>query len=460
MPAIATQVQVPSRPVVIDNDIAPFHDSEATTMLGIPLVENPDPILKYLAMSDESTYRMMVRAEPVLYSEIGKRTDTLLSPGWVVQPGPSESENALKLQRFASKFIRQIRKFHTVMEEMLQARYWGWRPMFRSWRTDLTFDGQPAWFVSEIREKRPEQFRFTVDGDLAYIGRDRFADPTILKTKYGARTDWFWWTLTSGSTDNPYGAAILRDLWLIWFIKSRYTEAWSTGMFRSMGILKASESLEGVDKVTGEPGASSGKTFDEAQAELLEVVDHLNANNILIQKDGWIIDFLNNVSFSEGWREPLLYSDNMMAMAISTEPHSMRSGQIGSRAALETTRKSLIDRAKSDGKWLEDEIDGMLELGINLNFGAQPDEDMPGFRMQLGKRAEMEEIMQVANLGAPVDLRAVSQQRHIPLVLESPDQKVVAERFMDVQRNDDPEVPDPGNRRDQRVPQKKLPQKD
>ena len=432
------------RGTTLKKEVVPFTRTTALHR-GLAWVENPDPILRNLAATgDESTYRMMVRSEPVLYAEIEKRCDTLLAPGWKLIPGESKSETAMRNWRFAKAFLRKTKGLETVLRRMLDARYWGWRPMERTWSTDETFEGSPAWFVTSIKEKYPEDFRFTKDRELAWI-RDSFSDPQIMNKPLDHLK---WWTLSSGSTDNPYGNAILMELWLIWYIKSRYTESWSIGMNRSMGILKASESLEGADKVTGEPGISSGKTFAEAQAELMEIINHLNTNNVLIQKDGWVIDFLNNVAFAEGWKEPLQYSDNLMAMAISTEPGAMRSGSIGSRSALETTRKSLVDRAKEDGKWQEDQLGEHIRLGIEVNFGLQEDEDLPSFLFKLGRRAEMEEIQQLANMGAPVDLREVAKDRHIPIVDENPDEPMIATPTLTVQRNQE-DSPDPGNVEDE-----------
>jgi hypothetical protein len=62
----------------LQKEVVPF--SSADILNGsVPYVNNPDPILTYVAMKDEEEYQVMERAETAISSSKQKRLNTLFS---------------------------------------------------------------------------------------------------------------------------------------------------------------------------------------------------------------------------------------------------------------------------------------------------------------------------------------------------------------------------------------------
>ncbi|MEM9598629.1 MAG: hypothetical protein AAGD06_30465, partial [Acidobacteriota bacterium] len=80
----------PKRPGVrlMTREVAPF-GRDQLRFSGLPLVDNPDPVLAHLATRGEEEYRVMERSEPAVSSAKGQRVHTLLSAGSMVEAGPS-----------------------------------------------------------------------------------------------------------------------------------------------------------------------------------------------------------------------------------------------------------------------------------------------------------------------------------------------------------------------------------
>ena len=135
---------------------------------------------------------------------------------------------------FAIDFLRRIPRWGEVQERMLDAIYWGWRPIELLWSPQVGRDGEMRWFVHAAIEKNPDRFRFTDNRELVYYDPLQNNEPQVLNSP----EDWIQWLpCTSGSIDNPYGVAVYQKIWLPWYSKQRFFQLWAQGMERSMGIV-------------------------------------------------------------------------------------------------------------------------------------------------------------------------------------------------------------------------------
>jgi len=394
----------------MENEVVPFSALEYR-LSGLPIIDNPDPVLRYLAMKGEEEYRTMERAEPAIGNAKRKRVNTLLSYGSVVQTD-AKSPASQKLRDFTISAMKRIDSFHTVQKCMLDAIYWGWRPLEVLWSFDLSWQGRSYWAPQFIREKKPEQFRFTVDRDLAYIGSG-FGKVVVFDRP---EDQYHWLTCASGSTDNPYGDALFKSVWLIYYIKQRFMQMWAQGMARSVGVVKVGQTANPGGALLGE----SAKKMGEVVEELREVMKALNDKGVLIQKFGWTVDLLSDVDFSDGWKHPLAYCDEIITLAILGETLTQTIGSQGSRAAAEVHQVGLTDYCKADARDLESWInDQVIAPMLALNFGEIDPEDLPKFRSRISTAIDLEKARVLWALGAPLDGVRLAAESGVPLLLEA-----------------------------------------
>jgi len=401
----------------LQKEIAPFSRDDMQ-INGVAVVSNPDPVLQYLQVSDESHYRMMERSELAISSSIQKRVGTIISAGSDVQLGKSGSEKAKKYKDFAVALLKAIPDWSTVQEKALESIFWGWRPMEVILDPNFSFKGESKWGIKEILEKMPEEFKFTVGRDLVYVG-DGFNDPILFNRP---EDKLHWWICTSGSTNNPYGEALLRKVWFIWYIKNRFMQMFSTGMERSNGVIMAKQqiNLESVSKQA---------TMADLVGELEDVLSLFSNNNILVQRAGWELEFMGDIEFSEGWKYPLNYCDELIRNGIIGGSLTMQVGDVGSRAAADVHESGTVGIARKDAKVLEGWInDGLIHPYLEVNYGEIEDEDLPKWRSKISNPVNIENAHVLYQLGAPIDGIKLAAEAGVPLVLDPTDDDLVLEK--------------------------------
>lgn len=382
---------------------------QALSMGGVGIIPNNDPVLRYLSQyGDERAYIAMEESEPKIYEAWDHRIKALLGSGTELRPGPSKSAAAKLLQEFGVEQLKRIRRWHDVQKLMLDARKWGWRPMQIILDTEATFKGRPAWFASKLVDQPPQRFRFTADGALVTTDGLMTAQEVIS----GERLELGWLLCTSGSIKSPYGTAIYRKIWFLWYLKNRFMQKFAQGMERSQGVLKAAKGFS----ITGEGVTpESNKAASEVVTELSSILDLLNQHNILVEMEGWKLDWLNNVSFHEGWLKALEYCDDAIQRAIVGETLTSDAGDRGTQALGTVHAGVRSDYAIDDAGFLEDTVDAFLEKMIRANFADVDPADLPKFHSHVKTRLDMQAVQQMYNMGAPIDGDRVAALTGVPL---------------------------------------------
>jgi hypothetical protein len=393
---------------ILRREVVPF-STLAMQRSGMALVENPDPVLRYLALKGEEEWRTMERAETSIGAAKRKRINTLLSYGSAVYPA-NASADAKLISDFCVEMLRRIRHFNTSQRLMLDAIFWGWRPLEVMWDLGMEWKGRQWWGISDIKEKMPEQFRFNADRDLVYVGNGWGRQLVFNRPEDKLH----WMVCTSGSTNTPYGDALYRGVWLIYYIKQRFMQMWAQGMGRSLGLVKVSQTADPSGQLIGE----SAKKMTTIVDEVRDVLRALNDHGVLIEKFGWSLAFLTDVDFSDAWKHPLQYCDECITLMMTGETLSMRIGEVGSKAAASVHQQGLVDFCKSDAAELEDWInDDLLAPAIELNFGAVAPEDIPRWRSKITTQVDLEKARIMYALGAPLDGRKLADESGVPIVL-------------------------------------------
>lgn len=378
---------------------------------------NPDPVLVHLAQTDEREYARMIRNNIAIGTAKRNADNIVLDPGYSIVKGRGgkSKKSAKVLKEFAEAFVKRIKGFDGVVrKKALEAIYYGWRPFEGIYDYKFRHKGETKWVPKLLIEKMPEDFRFTTGRELVYY--KSFSNPVLFDLEGADKGKFF--VCTYDSINNPYGESKLSGAWLADYARSRFFEYFSLGMQRSMGLVKATEGVSGV-------GAAS-KSVETVQAELQEILDVLNSHNILINKSGWMVELLNDISFSEGWLGAISFLDSALSNYISVGSLSYAQGEFSSRSQSTVHADSAKMQGRTDAIQIDAFFTDMIRTVIDLNYADVDDADYPELVSNLRLEADIKVVEAMARMGAKIDLDIVASQHRISLA--TADTKNVSEQ--------------------------------
>ncbi|HST08319.1 MAG TPA: hypothetical protein VLJ83_09105, partial [Gemmatimonadaceae bacterium] len=265
-------------PPVLAKDIAPLINGVmypgSQYGNGAMYYPRTDPVLSNLVGSDEREFARMIRTSSAISGAITQRKRGLSSQGYRVVKGKSRSAAASLLREWAEAFIAAIPRFPILRMEVLDAIYYGWRPVELQWSSDdFRFKGRPQIGLKNAVAHDPWHFIFTIERELSFAatyqgGTDPIEDPLRFMVA------------TAGSTQSPYGKSELQNLWLLYFVAKQFEKMSGIAMQRALGLLKAVRKSS-PGSITPAP---SSAVID---SELRGVLDKLNSNNILVESQNY-----------------------------------------------------------------------------------------------------------------------------------------------------------------------------
>lgn len=416
----ANSLPVRSDRKFLSREIIPFR-SELTRGYGnlSVITSNPDPVLLYLAQGDERAYRTMERNDPAVSSGREKRENNLLSSGFSIKRGSSKLPASKRLHLFTIDWFKRIKALPEVRKRVFDGLCVGWRPLENTF-TYFDFKGKTYGAPTIIREKDQECFRFTTDRDIAHF--DRLKNEYVIFDNPIARLKWF--TSTYGSTNNPYGVGVYQKAFLPHFARDKFFEMFSQGMQRSMGMIKAKQT--GLANLSG-PAASKATddimngqdAMNNVVSDIQQILDTFNSQNILLEKAGWVIDFLNNVSFADGWIKALEYVDKQITLIVATEMLSFQEAQYGSRAQAVVHADSGNKTSMNDGGWFDSVWnDCLINPVLAYNFGEIDPDDLPKHLSHCRIPLTLTDIKVAYDMGMPLDADEIARRFYLPLADE------------------------------------------
>lgn len=386
---------------------------------NIGIVNNPDPVLLYLAQSDERAYRIMQRNNPAVGSGREKRENNLLSAGSSIRRGQSKSTAAKRLHEFTIDWFKRINHLPQVKKSIFDALCMGWRPLENVF-SDFSFRGKSYIVPTKLREKNQENFRFTAERDLAHY--DRFKGEYTIFDNPVARLKWL--ISTYGSNNNPYGVGVYQNAFLPHFARDKFFEMFSQGMQRSMGMIKAKQI--GLANLSG-PAASKATddilnaedAMNSVVSDIQQIIDTLNSQNILLEKSGWSIEFLTQVSFADGWIKGLEYVDKQITLIVATEMLSFQEAKFGSRAQAVVHADSSNKTSVVDGMWFDSVInDDFINPILTYNFGEIDPNDFPKHLSHSRIPLSLTDIKAAYDMGMSLDADEISRRFNLPIADE------------------------------------------
>lgn len=362
----------------LEKELIPFGSSITRNISPSGIFGNPDPVLLYLANNDERAYRIMERNDSAVKSGRQNRDNKILSQGSSIQIGRSKSRAAKMLHDFTIQWFKRIKYLNQVRIRSLDAMYHGWRPLENTY-SEFSFKGKTYIVPTTIREKDQENFRYTQDRNLAHY--DRYKGEYVIFDSRIAKLKWF--CPFYGSTNNPYGTGIYQSAFLIHFAKDKFFEMFTQGMQRSMGTLKAKQTGFGgmvapaASRAT-EDVINPKETMNNVVNDIRQIMDVFNSQNILVEKAGWSLEFLTNISFTDGWIKALDYVDKQITLIVASEILSFQEGKFGSRSQSVVHDESGNKTSMVDGTWFDETWnDSFIIPVLEYNHGEIDPDDAP-----------------------------------------------------------------------------------
>jgi hypothetical protein len=426
----------------IRKEVVPFSNSMGMLLNGTAIIGNPDPVLMYLARRGEEAYRIMERNEPkAIFAARQNRDGKLLSGGSEILVGEGKTEKAKRIHAFVVAAFRRIEQWPAVEARMLDAIYWGWRPMELVWDTGFRFKRKTYWAIARIIDKYPEQFRFTIDRELVWV--DPQTGEHIIYNRPGDELKWM--ICTYGSVDNPYGDGLYKRVWLLQYAKSRFFEMFAKGMERSMGIVSISH---GFNRPAGpaevamiKDNRPPGEAMEAITDDIRDAIDYFNVHNIWLQVGGYRMELLTDVAFSEGWVGAMNYIDDAMSLAVATESLSFQEAQYGSRAQSVVHDRSGMRTAITDARFRDNWInEQLIRKLVETNYGDVDPGDMPKFRSKVRREVSLDQIKTFVDMGGETDADKVALEFSIPPVEDDTENVLKA-----VELTPGPETKEPGS---------------
>lgn len=416
-------LQVPkSERKFLTKELSSFSQDQVYRIKRTSLISNPDPVLSYLAMQDEQAYRIMERNNSAVGSSRFRRDSNVLSDGSSIVVGSSGSRAAKMLRDFTISYFKNIHMWPTVERKIQDALYVGWRPMEIIYESDFRWKRSNYWVPSTFREKNQEGFKFTAERNLArqnsINGDYEIYESDLDKLK--------WLVCTYGSLDNPYGNGIYQRVWLTHFARDQFFEMFTQGMQRSMGMMKLKEGFKGMtEDVAGLDSSNPQEVMTSITGEIQSILTVLNSHNVLIERGGWTIDFLNNVSFADGWIKAIEYIDRQLHLMIATENLSWQDTENGSRAngvvGAQSSQKTAREDARVRDSWITDLI---IRRTAELNFGEIDPEDLPHFMSHVRMPLDINIVKSAYDMEFPLDGEEVARRLYLPIATEETKTKI------------------------------------
>lgn len=403
----------------LQKELIPFSSGLTRQYSNLGLTSNPDPVLLYLACNDERAYRIMERNDPAVGSGREKRDNNLFSQGTSIRRGAGKGRASKMLQEFTISWFRRIRNLTEVKRKVADGLYHGWRPLENTFEA-IDFKGKTYMIPTIIREKDQEHFRFTPQRDIAYF--DRNTGNYLIFDNPISRLKWF--KSSFGSLNNPYGKGIYQSAFLVHFARDKFFEMFAQGMQRSMGVIKAKQN--GLANLSGPAASRASEDIMNAEAvmqsvvtDIQDILEVFNSQNILLERAGWTIDFLNNVQFADGWIKALEYVDKQITLVVATESLSFQEGKFGSRAQAVMHSESGNKTAMVDGSWFDEQFNDMLIVPVlNYNFGEIDPEDYPKQVSHCRIPVSLDDIKKAYDMGLPLDADEIARRFNLPIATE------------------------------------------
>ena len=394
-------------PATLSKRIGPVDPSPITSAGAPGVYVHPriDEVLLYLTnYGDEREYEAMMRLDTAISGAAQQRISGVVEAGSEVLPGKSGKRAARLLRDFAISYLKRIPALGTLAEEMQAAIYYGWRPVELQWG-EIRHKSRPYVGVVRAVARNPWDYEVTIDGQVVRMGWGR---------EGGLQPPGRFLVCTSGSTGNPYGNAWLRRVWALYHLSSNFDKLAAVSFSRALGLLKAV--------------IPTGKDAGAIATGLAQVRDRINSYNIIVEPEGWALEFEQFGKMPENLEALLRFLDERKRIALvgqnlSTE---VRGGSFAAaRAHMDVLNTYQRADARRLGQWMND---GLIAMGVGANYGEVDPDDAPRWQSRLLSRPDAEDVKLFFDLGGPIDGNRLAETLNVPAALPEDGEPVVLQK--------------------------------
>jgi len=357
----------------------------------------PDETLDAHSTEGYKLYTNMLRKDAQLARCFRDRAHIVMAQDYNILPGPGDPQDKKEYGKFITSVFEEIKNFRISRAKFFKAIAYGFQP------AEIIFTVRPDGYygIKNFCNRDPERFRFDKENNLILVGSGGMGlggDPMPAQ-KFLVNT----W----GSDETPYGEGLLRELYPLWFFKSnglkeliRFIEKFGTPFLFA-------RYPRGISK--------------EEQTALLDILKAMHGSSVGIGPNG------TEFQISDMNRQGVLdlfkflideYVDRQYSKAINGQTLSTES-QSGTFALAKFQSKSQQHICEDDAQWQQEQLDEVIRTEIDINFGPQPQELYPHFRIPFEEEKDIVAYlrgisMAVNDLGLPVGENWLRDQIGIP----------------------------------------------
>jgi len=306
---------------------------------------NPDVILKELGLNQTAYENIM--SDSHLSATIQQRKSGVKSMLWDVDRGKAKSRQAK-----AVKMALQGLDVYRIINDVLEAPYWGMRPLEIIWDRP---NAQGIINPLEIIGKPPEWFQFDSNNVLKYLTRFASVHGIDLPPRK------FLLARYNASYKNPYGDPILSKVfWPVTFKKAGFK-------FWIAFVEKYGNPL-----IVAKIPATKDDTEYQRIADILK--DTIQDSILVMSDDGKIeIPKMDKSNSSGVYKEIITFSNQEISKSVLGQTLTTEATETGTQALGTVHRKVAWDIVNEDRRMVEDCFNTFIDWFLFINFGSSND---------------------------------------------------------------------------------------
>jgi phage gp29-like protein len=435
---------VPGEPmtgeIITDTKLTAMSDSFMENIL-----ENPDPILKNNRENKGfELYREMGYKDLKISSALKTRKAGILAKPWHIAPGSDDPKDVEWATVLEHDIIRRLPRFHSRRKECLSAVQYGFVPVEIIWGYD---EKRHLWKPIDLKAREPVNFSFSMDDhELMFKPEGTMDFEKLPPYKFLVFT-------ADSEFDNPYGTAIMRNLFWYYWMKKVGVKFWAMSI----------EKFGSPTAVLYHPSkvADKGKL-----SEFKEQVKSLrNWGTEVVLPKNYELKLLEAVKQSGGSQHNFAnYIDGLIAQEVNGQTLTSDVGSIGSLAAGKVHNEVRGDVIQDDAEMLMDGMNTLIRWTTLFNYG-EPDY-YPTFEIDYQKEDDRKveaEIISIAvnDIGMTVNEEEAYDKLKLKPPTDDPDENRIEakQQPVPVQPGEDEPEAKPSDKKSDKGSVKKQPDK-
>ncbi len=402
------------RPRFLSRALDSFAD-EAFFTRDEPL-ENPSEVLQ-ASGKDAELWREMRRSELSISSAVALRTKKVTSHGGGFVAG---SGDRAELLRRVAEGIWAVPKRKTVELEVV-----------RSWACGFTVheaidvrvfrvDGKEYLGPKKLKRRSSVHYGFTRDDDLVILaGTGDLSEDKIFRTESTDRAaDKVKWLVSPwGHSGNPFGEAVLEDVWIEWRLLGEYRNGLKAGLLSNNGLLQI--------KKTGLSGA--GVTDNLSVSEAKKAAEEMNkirmSSGVLVGVRGYEGEVIDARAAGGAWLDAIKEMTAEIRRRILGSETPQAAPAVGSFALAKVQDEAPEAFGRFDADVAGENITRYVLPWLEINFPGETfdEEELPCWQSNMGKVPTLERMQALAAGGVELDGRELAKRWKGPLLEKDPE---------------------------------------